>query len=130
MRVAVDCPAPVAMTDPVALPACPDWSPRHDPHFDRDWLAHHMAHLGEFIHPTDVWATNNEWQRSVLRQRAHEAAVIWRRLGMIIEGDRALGYRLVGPGDPPRWLHLHERTEDRAKEPLPGQLMLAVADVR
>ena len=81
-----------------------------------------MHTLGEWSHPSDVWQFDDAWQRIELSQCAYEAVQDWKRLGMHIESDRRLGYRLLGPDDPPRYLRL--RRDDEALAEAPGQLTI------
>ena len=103
----------------------PEWSPRHDPGFARSWLSYLCQHFGEWTHPTQVWQTHDERQRRVLREVSAEvmlrAAQVWAE----VETDARLGYRIVGV-DPERYryLHLHQRAEDRETEPCVGQLTI------
>ena len=70
----------------------PAWNPRWDRSFRSTWLNHLVTHRGEWFHPTDLWSTDDEWQRSLLRVAAYEAVVAARRLGYVIDGDRRHGY--------------------------------------
>jgi hypothetical protein len=97
----------------VCRPVPDNWSPRHEVHFEATWLTHLASHYGQWCRASDVWAPCDAWQRIVLRQRAHEVVQAARRLGWVIEADAALGYRVMGVDDLPRYLHLHERAADR-----------------
>ena len=63
-----------------------------------------------WCHASDVWAPADAWQRTELRQRSHEVVVKARRLGLLIEAHPLFGYRVVGHGGLPKYLHL-ERAE-------------------
>ena len=121
-KQAVCAPAPAAVTG-AGIITSPEWSPRHDPGFARSWLTHLIMGAGEWWHPTQVWQTHDERQRRVLRECAGEAVLKAERLGLIVETDHRLGYRVLGM-DPPPYLHLHRRAEDREPEPCIGQLTI------
>ena len=87
-----------------------DWSARHDRHFEREWLTHLIMHSGQWCRASDLWEPADAYQRAVLRQRAHEVVNGARRLGLLINADRRLGYRVTGHDGLPKYLHLHERT--------------------
>lgn len=95
------------MTAPLHVPE--NWSPRHEPNFERMWLTHLLAHFGQFCRASDVWQPNDEYQRAVLRQLSHEIVQAARRLGFLIEADPRRGYRVTGHDDLPKYLHLAER---------------------
>ena len=101
----------------------PEWNPRHDPEFVRSWLSYLVTHPAQWTHPTQVWQTHDERQRRVLREVAAEAVLKAERLGLIVATDLRRGYRVTGM-DPPRYLHLHQRAEDREPEPCAGQLTI------
>ena len=105
-------------------PVTDTWSPRCEPHFERTWLTHLLAHFGEWCRASDIWDPRDEYQRSVLRQRSWEAVEGAKRLGLFIEADPRLGYRLTGHDDLPKYLHLHERASDKTDDEAPGQLTL------
>ena len=102
-----------------------DWCARHEPHFERTWLTYLLSRFGEWCRASDVWETGDAYQRAVLRQRAHEVVQGAKRLGLFIEADPRLGYRVTGHDDLPKYVHLHERAEDRDDGQTPGQLTLA-----
>lgn len=102
-----------------------NWNPRHEPHFERTWLTHLLSRYGEWCHASDVWEPRDEWQRVVLRQRAWEVVEKARRIGLFIEADPLLGYRVTGCDDLPRYIHLHERAAEKSEDVVPGQLQLA-----
>lgn len=92
---------------------------RCEPHFEAKWLTHLLAHFDCWCRASDVWALDDPYERIVLRQRAHEAVKAARRLGLIVESDVRLGYRVVGHGDLPRYLRL-ERPKCRETAPADG----------
>ena len=96
------------------------WNPRHDSrNFERTWLTHLLAHFGEWCHPSDLWLSNDDAQRLLIRQLANEVVCAAQRVGIDIESDRNLGYRITGAGNVPRWVR-----EERATVQVPGQLTL------
>jgi len=124
MTATAELPVITTAVGPVATFTGPDWNPRCDPAFREVWLNHLIRHVGEWVHATDLWATDDEWQRSLVRQVAWETVVAARRLGYVIDGDREAGY-CYRWSTLPRYLHLHERAEDHVEGPLPGQLSLS-----
>ena len=94
-------------------PPAPDWNPRHDATCKSEWPNHLVTHRDEWFHPTDLWSTEDEWQRTVLRQVAREVVVAARRLGYVIDGDRRRGYCYRGV-ELPRNRFLHGRAPNRA----------------
>lgn len=109
-----------------AVPMPESWNPRWHAHFDREWLTFLLSRFGHWCHVTDLWAPQDAYQRTLLRQRAHETVMAARRLGFFIESDRRRGYRVTGHDDLPRYLHLRS-AEDEPQGPYPGQLSLADA---
>lgn len=103
----------------------PGWNPRWDRSFRGAWLNHLIAHRGQWFHPTDLWETTDEYQRTVLRQVGREVVVAARRLGYVIDGDRRRGY-CYRRSELPRNLHLHKRAENGVAT-TGGQLPLAKA---
>jgi hypothetical protein len=68
--------------------AAGSYNPRHDPDFPDILIGDLLRHFGEWrqlgqIYAADVWAVR-------------DVVEIGRRLGLVIEGDRQRGYRLVG----------------------------------
>jgi hypothetical protein len=117
---------PSATIDRIApLPVPENWNPRCEAHFERRWLTHLLGHFGEWCHASDAWEPADEHQRYVLRQRAWEVVEAAKRLGLFIESDPLLGYRVTGHDDLPKYLHLHERSADAPHGEVPGQLTLA-----
>ena len=101
-----------------------NWSARHEPRFESQWLTYLVLHPLQWCHASDLWAAADAWQRTELRQRSHEVVVKARRLGMVIEADPVLGYRLTGYEDLPRYLHLHPTADEEGPGPLDGQLTI------
>ena len=92
---------------------------RCESHFESAWLTHLIMNAGAWCRASDVWMPDDPWQRTVLRQRAHEVVRAARRLGLIVESDVRRGYRVVGHGDLPRYLRL-ERPKCRETAPTDG----------
>ena len=88
------------------IPTPENWNPRIDaPRFADEWIDFLREHRGEFWHPTEVWQTHDDAQRMVLREVAAEEVEFQRRLGDVIQGDRAVGYCYVRRTKV-RWLRL------------------------
>jgi hypothetical protein len=96
--------APAQRTRPAMAPA--DWNVRHDAGFDAAWLTHLIMRSGEWCRASDLWPPADAYQRAVLRQRAHEVVCGARRLGLHVDADRLLGYRVTGHDGLPKYLHL------------------------
>lgn len=111
--------------DDAPRPVPENWNPRCEAHFECAWLTHLLSHFGQWCRASDVWEPRDAYQRAVLRQRAHEVVQSALRLGLFIEADPRLGYRVTGHDDLPKYLHLHERASDVTRRDVPGQLTLA-----
>ena len=109
----------------VVRPVPENWSARHEAHFERTWLTYLIMHSGQWCRASDVWEPRDAYQRAVLRQRSWEVVQGATRLGLFIEADPRLGYRVTGHDDLPHYLHLHERAADRTEGEAPDQLTLA-----
>ena len=107
---------------PLAVAAL-DWSPRLDRDFKGQFLNALILSPGVWFHPTDLFITDDPWQKSLVRQVAYDAVVAARRCGLEIAGDRGAGYCFVRY-ELPRYVHTHEQAEDRATAPAAGQLRL------
>ena len=103
------------------------WDARCDKHFEAQWLTHLLAHFGCWCHAAEAFACTDPWQRIVLRQRAYEVVQAAGRLGYVIESDARLGYRLIGCAGLPKYVHTHERAEERAQV-IVGQLTLTAEE--
>ena len=118
--------APLYELEPSAGPGArtvpENWDPRHERNFESIWLTHLLAHFGRWTHASDVWEPRDAWQRIVLRQRAHEVVHSARRLGLIVQADPLLGYRVVGHAELPKYVHVVK--PDREDEPCLGQMRL------
>lgn len=98
------------------------WHPRCDAGFAGTWLTHLLAHFGSWCHASDVFPSADHDQRLAVRQCAYETVVAAERFGLVVERDRMRGYRVVGHGAPPKYVHL--RVEEAAGGEVPGQLSL------
>ena len=106
----------------MSVVALPDtYNPRWDADFEPTWLTYLVTRPFEWCHASDLYATDDPWQRTVLRERSHEVVLAARRLGLQIESDAALGYRVVGYGKLPRYVHLVHKEGD---EVAAGQMVL------
>ena len=99
--------APAQRTRPAVAPA--DWSARHEAQFESQWLTYLIMRSGQWCRASDLWPPADAYQRAVLRQRAHEVVNAARRLGLHVDADKRLGYRVSGHDGLPKYLHLHER---------------------
>ena len=96
------------MTTPAPRQVAETWNPRHERNFERTWLSHLIMHAGQWCHASDVWEPRDDWQRIVLRQKAWEVVEAARRLGLCVESDAVLGYRVTGHAGLPKYLHLRQ----------------------
>jgi len=97
--------------------------------FEAEWLSHLIEHHGSWCHASEVAEPEDTYERALLGKLAHEVVLSARRLGLVVESDRGHGYRLTAHAGLPRYLHLHERAEERAEEPWPDQLTLVECGV-
>ena len=112
--------------NPHAVECDDSWNPRWDASFDATWLTYLLAHFGEFCHASDVWRCSDPWQRVVLREKAHEVVLAAKRLGLAIESDPRLGYRIIGHDAIPRYVYEHARGEEGRREASASQLEMRV----
>ena len=106
----------------MSVQSVPDlWSPRWDADFEPTWLTYLVTRPFEWCHASDLYATDDPWQRTVLRERSHEVVLAARRLGLVVESDPARGYRVTGFGKLPRYVHLVHKEGD---EVAAGQMVL------
>jgi len=111
-------PQPATLEPPVVsgpgMPVTRGWSPRWDPEFEHVWLTYLLSRFWQWCHAKDVWAPCTLTQADDLRKRAHEVVEGARRLGLLIDSDDVLGYRVTGHAGLPKYLRL--------KEPEPQQV--------
>jgi hypothetical protein len=107
----------------VVPPWEPGW-PAFKAAFEAAWLTHLITHQGEWCHASDALPPGDPYERALLRKLAHDTVCAARRLGLVVESDNLRGYCLTGHAGLPRYLHLHERAEDRDEGPAPGQLTM------
>ena len=83
-------------TPPRYLPA-DDYSPLHDPRFLSDVIDAVLQAHGEWCHPGRLVlaARGGTCDSHLLADATHYAVEQARRLGLVIEGDKDLGYRFV-----------------------------------